>query len=105
MKVPDKLEREIVRALARQLTQQSYRERWHVAGRLLSIVGYALSIFILFICFRESTVAPGLLLTALGAGFCVGNGMWLTSASAQWLVLAKYINREAVERRARELDA
>lgn len=106
MQTDPKFEVELLRGIARLLdNQETSLPHWRTAGRALVIAGIALSGLSVIGESTASVAGHLLLLASLLAGLCIGTGLWVLAFTKQWPVLSKYMDREAIRRRASEPDA
>jgi hypothetical protein len=104
MTATKKFERNVVAGLTKLLANEILLDRWRLAGRLLSVVGFALVFLSLIAAVHAPMVERHVVFVALIGGVFVGLGLWFTCFSAQWPIFRQFIDRTALEKRSSEID-
>lgn len=78
-------------------------KRWRLASWGLGIAVWLTLSATFFVCFVGPQVARGLLIVPFLTGFLGALRMYVTTITRQWPILSRFIDREAVRRRAAEL--
>jgi hypothetical protein len=104
---PDaKLERKIVRTLARFLAEeQAALGRWRGAARAWMIAGSVLWTVVIFGYAQPAGGHWVLAVLAGVGGVCLGLALWFSTFVEQWPAVRQFIDAERVRQRSLELEA
>lgn len=106
MKPDAKLERKIVRTLAKFLgEEQAALRRWRGLARAWIISGSVLWTVAIFGYAQPASGHWVLAVVAGAGGVCLGLGLWFSTFVEQWPAVRQFIDAGRVRQRSLELDA